>query len=256
MSNLIYQIIHLCTMDKGWGKWLWGGLGWALGGPIGGILGFALGAINEQQATTQGAGSGGQSVSTPGDFGSTLLILCAALMKADNKLLKSELEFVRQFFTRQFGEEYTKERMLLFREILKQDIQLEHVCLQIRQNLNYSSRLEMLHLLFGLAAADNDVNEDELTLLKRIAQFTGLSEEDFTSLKAMFVKDKNSFYKILEIDPGASDDEVKKSYRKMAMKFHPDKVHHLGPDFQNDAQEKFKKINTAYEEIKKQRGMI
>lgn len=240
-------------MNKGWGKWLWGGLGWALGGPIGGILGFALGAINEQQGTQISNSSANQS--KPGDFGSALLVLCAALMKADNKLLKSELDFVKQFFTRQFGAEYTRERMLLFREILKQDIQLEPVCLQIRQHLNYSSRLEMLHLLFGLAAADSEVNDDELTLLNRIAQLTGLSGEDFTSLKAMFVKDKNSFYKMLEIDPAVSDEEVKKAYRRMAMKFHPDKVHHLGPDFQKDAQEKFRKINSAYEEIKKQRGM-
>ena len=122
-------------------------------------------------------------------------------------------------------------------------------------DLYYSSRLEMLHLLFGLAAADNDVNNDEVILLKRIAELLGLSEEDFLSLKAMFVKDKNSFFKILDLEPSASDEEVKKAYRKMAMKFHPDKVHHLGPDFQKDAQEKFKKINTAYEEIKKIRGM-
>ena len=241
-------------MNTGWGKWLWGGLGWALGGPIGGIIGFALGSITEHPETQSGRRPTKQ-LSTPGDFGSALLVLCAALMKADNRLLKSELDFVKTFFTRQFGAEYTKERMLLFREILKQDIQLEPVCLQIRQHLNYSSRLEMLHLLFGLAAADNDVNDDEINLLKRIAELTGLSEEDFLSLKAMFVKDKNSFYKMLEIEPSASDEEVKKAYRKMAMKFHPDKVHHLGPDFQKDAQEKFKKINTAYEEIKKIRGI-
>ena len=241
-------------MNTGWGKWLWGGLGWALGGPIGGIIGFALGSITEQPETQSGR-SQTKQLSTPGDFGSALLVLCAALMKADNRLLKSELDFVKTFFTRQFGAEYTKERMLLFREILKQDIQLEPVCMQIRQHLNYSSRLEMQHLLFGLAAADNDVNDEEITLLKRIAELTGLSEEDSLSLKAMFVKDKNSLYKMLEIETSASDEEVKKAYRKMAMKFHPDKVHHLGPDFQKDAQEKFKKINTAYEEIKKIRGM-
>lgn len=243
-------------MAEKWSKWLWGGLGWALGGPIGGIIGFALGAITENQAVTvQGGSSSFGRLSTPGDFGTALLVLCAALMKADNKLLKSELDFVKQFFTRQFGAEYTRERMLLFREILKQDIQLEPVCMQIKQHLNYASRLEMMHLLFGLAAADNDVNDDEIILLKQIAAMTGLSEEDFISMKAMFVKDKDALYKILEIDPGIDNDEIKKAYRKMAMKYHPDKVHHLGPDFQKDAQEKFKKINAAYEEIKKQRGM-
>ena len=243
-------------MNNGWGKWLWGGLGWALGGPIGGILGFALGSLNENQADVlQGDDTSSRRLSTPGDFGTALLVLCAALMKADNKLLKSELEFVKQFFTRQFGAEYTRERMLLFREMLKQDISLEPVCLQIKQHLNYSSRLEMLHLLFGLAAADNEVTDDELELLNKISSLIGLSTEDFISLKAMFVKDKNAFYKMMEIETTATDEEVKKAYRKMAMKYHPDKVHHLGPEFQKDAQEKFRKINTAYEEIKKQRGM-
>ena len=244
-------------MNNGWGKWLWGGLGWALGGPIGGILGFALGSLNENQADVlQGDDTSSRRLSTPGDFGTALLVLCAALMKADNKLLKSELEFVKQFFTRQFGAEYTRERMLLFREMLKQDISLEPVCLQIKQHLNYSSRLEMLHLLFGLAVADNEVTDDELELLNKISSLIGLSTEDFISLKAMFVKDKNAFYKMMEIETTATDEEVKKAYRKMAMKYHPDKVHHLGPEFQKDAQEKFRKINTAYEEIKKQRGMI
>ena len=177
-------------------------------------------------------------------------------MKADNQLLKSELDYVKRFFTQQFGEESTKQRMLLFREILKQDIQLQPVCLQIRDHLDYSSRLEMMHLLFGLAAADGHVNEDELRLLKQIGDYTNISNADFTSMQAMFVKDKKAAYQILEIETTVSDEEVKKAYRKMAMKYHPDKVHHLGPEFQKDAQEKFRKINEAYETIKKERKMI
>lgn len=242
-------------MATGWGKWLWGGLGWAVGGPIGAIIGFALGSITVEQGTqTRSIGSGSRS--TPGDFGTSLLVLCAAMMKADNKLLKSELDYVKQFFTRQFGVESTQERMLLFREILKQDIQLQPVCFQIRDHLDYSSRLELMHLLFGLAAADGHVNDQELDLLKQIADYTRIQTNDFLSLQAMFVKDKKAAYQILEIDKSVTDDEVKKAYRKMAMKYHPDKVHHLGPEFQNDAQEKFKKINEAYETIKKERGIV
>ena len=71
----------------------------------------------------------------------------------------------------------------------------------------------------------------------------------------MFVKDGDAAYKILEIEKSTGDDEVKKAYRRMAMKYHPDKVHHLGPEYQKDAQEKFKKINEAYESVKKQRGI-
>ena len=128
--------------------------------------------------------------------------------------------------------------------------------LQIRQQLDYSSRLEMMHLLFGLANADSHVNEDELNLLKRIGDYINISNADFVSMQAMFVKNKKAAYQILEIEVSVNDEEVKKAYRKMAMKYHPDKVHHLGPEFQKDAQDKFRKINEAYETIKKERNII
>jgi DnaJ like chaperone protein len=239
-------------MANGWAKWLWGGLGWALGGPIGAIMGFALGAINEQQ---QAAPDISSRRTLPGDFGSALLILCAALMKADKQLMKSELEYVRQFFNRQFGPEYTRERMLLFREIIKQDIELQPVCMQIRQHVNYSSRLELIHLLFGLAGADKKIDVSETELLRQIAVYLDIKTADYESIKAMFVKDENALYKILEVTPSASDDELKRAFRSMALKYHPDKVHHLGPEFQKDAQEKFRKISEAYEELKKIRNI-
>jgi DnaJ like chaperone protein len=237
----------------GWSKWLWGGLGWALGGPLGGILGFALGAIGESEQPLQQGSA--YSKTLPGDFGSALLVLCGALMRADNKLLKSELDYVKRFFVSQFGEAYAKERMLLFREILKQDYDIQPVCIQIRQHLDYSSRLQLIHLLYGLAASDGDLHKEELSFIERVCRYMEISGADMNSMKAMFVKDANASYKILEIEPAASDDEVKKAYRRMAMKYHPDKVHHLGPQFQKDAQDKFKSINEAYEAIKKQRGI-
>jgi DnaJ like chaperone protein len=83
----------------------------------------------------------------------------------------------------------------------------------------------------------------------------GISEKDFESIKAMFFKDTKSAYKILEITPDASDEELKKAYRKMAIKYHPDKVSHLGEDVQKAAKEKFQQLNAAYEAIKKERGL-
>jgi DnaJ like chaperone protein len=234
-----------------WNKWIAGALGWAMGGPIGGILGFALGAISDEATQTYKPGS----AALPNDFSAALLVLCAAVMKADNRLMKTELEYVRKFFTQQFGAEHTKQRMLLLREILKQEIQLYEVCQQIRTHVDSSSKLQLLHLLFGVAAADGNVNKDEQGILQMIAAQIGVNERDYISLMSMFVKNGDAAYKILEIEKSASDDEVKKAYRRMAMKYHPDKVHHLGAEFQKDAQEKFKKINEAYEEIKKQRGM-
>ncbi|HKR03003.1 MAG TPA: TerB family tellurite resistance protein [Bacteroidia bacterium] len=236
-----------------WNKWLFGGLGWAVGGPIGAIIGFALGSLTENEQLKLKGGT--QRGTLPGDFGSALLILCGALMKADNQVKKSELEYVKTFFTRQFGAEYTRERMLLFRELLKQDYSVSEVCLQIKNNLDYSSRLELIHLLFGLARADGDLHAAEISFIEHISGLLEIKLPDFVSIKAMFVKDKLAAYKILEIDVTVSDEELKKAYRRMAVKYHPDKVHHLGPDFRKDAEEKFKKINEAYEIIKKERGI-
>ncbi len=233
-----------------WNKWIAGALGWAMGGPIGGIIGFALGAITDEATQTYKPSTN----ALPNDFSAALLVLCASVMKADNRLMKTELEYIRQFFTRQFGEEHTRQRMLLLKEILKQDIPVHEVCDQIRVHIDSSSRLQLLHLLFGIAAADGHVNKDELDLLKIISSRIGVSERDYISLQSMFVKDALSAYKILEIEKAATNDEVKKAYRRMAMKYHPDKVQHLGEEFLKDAKEKFEKINEAYEQIKKERG--
>jgi DnaJ like chaperone protein len=235
-----------------WNKWILGGLGWALGGPIGGIVGFSLGAISEDATKKYKPES---TATRPNDFSVALLVLCAAVMKADNRLLKSELDYIRDFFIKQFGRDIAGNRMLLLREILKQDIPLSEVCAQIRSNVDHSSRLQLLHILFGVAAADGSVNKEESDVISRIAILLGISDRDFISIRSMFVQDHDAPYKILEIEKSATDDEVKKAYRRMAMKYHPDKVHHLGVEYQKDAQEKFKKINEAYEDIKKKRGI-
>lgn len=236
-----------------WNKFIFGTLGWAFGGPIGGIIGFALGSLTEE---AEKPATGSASKYIPNDFSAALLVLCAAVMKADNRVMRSELEFVKNFFSRQFGETHMRERMLLFREILKQDIEIGQVCIQIRHNVDGPSRLQLLHLLFGLATSDGIISEQELAVIGQISHLVGISPRDFESLKAMFVPQVDSSYKILEIEKTATIDEIKKAYRKMAIRFHPDKVHHLGPEYQKDAQEKFKKINEAYDKIKRERNFV
>ena len=71
----------------------------------------------------------------------------------------------------------------------------------------------------------------------------------------MFVIDTKSFYQILEISSSATNDEVKKAFRKMAKKYHPDKVLHLGKELQESAEDKFVAVNKAYKDIKRERGM-
>jgi len=237
------------------GKWIGGGLGFALGGPMGAVLGFLVGSMVDS-TTVQQTYTTSARQSTPGDFGMSLLVLIAALMKADGKVMKSELDYVKRFFIQQFGEASAKEALIMLRDILKQNIPVRDVCVQISQNMDYSSRLQLLHLLFNIAVADGKVNASELDAIEKMAGYLGIASSDYMSIRNMFVPETDSSYKILEIEPSATDDEVKKAYRRMAMKYHPDKVGHLGEEFRKSADEKFKKVNEAYEKIKKERNMI
>lgn len=234
-------------------KWIAGGLGWAFLGPLGGILGFVLGSIFDEAKDQQK--TSGYNMTTTGGYAMSLLVLVAAVMKADEKVLRSELDYVKKYFIQNFGEDSAGEALKMLRDLLKQDIPVKNVCVQIRQNLDYSSRLQLIHFLFGIAAADGQVHAKEQELIEFICYHLGISDKDRDSIKSMFVEDTQSAYKILEIDPNASDQEVKKAYRKMANKYHPDKVSHLGEDFQKAANQKFQKVNEAYEKIKKERDL-
>jgi DnaJ like chaperone protein len=234
------------------GKWLGGGLGFVMGGPIGGLMGFLVGSVIDSQTS----GSNTTTVrTTQGDFGMSLLVLVAAVMKADGKVVKSELDYVKQFFVRQFGQESAKQALLMLKDILKQEIPIRDVSVQISRNMDYSSRLQLLHLLFNVSLADTKIDPSEIEIIERISGYLGVASADFLSIKNMFIPETDSSYIILEIDPSSSNDEVKKAYRRMAMKYHPDKVNHLGDEYRKTAEEKFKKVNEAYEKIKKERNM-
>jgi DnaJ like chaperone protein len=237
------------------GKWLGGGLGFVMGGPIGGLFGFLLGtAIDE--STEQYTSSASTPGTAQGDFVMSLLVLIAAVMKADGKVVKSELDYVKQFFVRQFGVEPAKQITLMLKDILQKEIPVNEVCQQIRNNMDYSSRLQLVHLLFNISIVDGVISYTELEVLEKISVHLGLSQNDYLSIKNMFVPEIDSAYKILEVERSASNDEIKKAYRTMARKYHPDKVSHLGEEFKKNAEEKFKMVNEAYEKLKRERNIV
>jgi DnaJ like chaperone protein len=236
-------------------RWIGGGVGFVAGGPLGALLGFLIGTVIDNtriETRTYASGSG----TTPGAFGMSLLVLVAAVMKADGKVVKAELDFVKQFFMRQFGHETAAEALQLLRDILKQEIPLRDVCIQIAANMDYASRLQLLHMLYGISASDGRYDSSEVRVVESIAGYLGISDADQKSIRNMFIPDTDSAYKILETQKSATDEELKKAYRKMAIKYHPDKVSHLGEDFRKDADEKFKKVNEAWEKIKKERNIV
>ena len=227
---------------------LWGSLGWAFGGPIGGILGVIFAGSNEKKYRQV-------KQSQSGDFMVSLLVLFAKVMKADGKLLKSELDYVKSFLKRNLSRTQAQVFIKMFQEILKQEYSTAEVCRQIQRSMDHPSRLELMHVLFGLSASDGEIHPEEVKVIYTISGYLNISNKDYESIKAIFIKDMDSSYKILEINSDASDSEVKKAYRKMAVKYHPDKVAHLGKEIQNTAEEKFKAVSDAYTEIKKQRNI-
>lgn len=230
------------------------GIGWWLGGPIGAVIGLIISRITSFDESQPVAS--GDNRQNPDGFIASLLVLMAAVMKADGKILKSELDYVKTNLVRMLGENRAKQAILALRDIVAQDIPVRDVAFQVRVNLDYSSRLELLHLLFNLGKADGHLSPEELRVILQIASDMGVSAADSESIQNMFVDNLDAAYKVLEIDASASDDEIKKAYRKMAVRYHPDKVIHLGPEFQKTATQKFQKVNEAYEKLRKNRGFV
>ncbi|MEA3287474.1 MAG: TerB family tellurite resistance protein [Candidatus Marinimicrobia bacterium] len=238
------------------GRMFGAGLGWAFAGPIGGLIGWWLGSQYEgAQSTSQTSTLRSSAQTRPGDFAIALLVLLAAVMKADGKVVKAELDYVKQFLIKSFGRDNAQEMLVLLRNLLEQDYFIYEVASQINNHMNTAEKLQLIHVLFGISQADGHVHASEIELIREIGQQLQLNTADMDAIMAIFVKETHSYYKILEILPSASDQELKKAYRFMAAKFHPDKVQHLGPDFQKMAEEKFKAINEAYQQIKAERGL-
>lgn len=240
----------------GFGKWIAGALGWAMFGPLGGILGYfftsrleklaeAASVYDEDQTWNQGQRN---------SFFMSLLVLSTAVIKADGKTTSEEISRLREFFARNFGSQAASEADEIVRELLQKDFNLYEVCGQIRSCMDYHQRLQLYHFLVSLGSCDG-LHQREVDVLETIASYIGLSKSDSDSIMAQFRPSNDSNYRILEIDPNATDDEVRRAYRKMAVKYHPDKVATLGEDVQKAAEEKFKAVSQAYEAICRERGI-
>ena len=232
-----------------------GSSGYPGGGyPGGGYPGGYPGGGSTYQRQTTG-GRGYTATEQRNSFMVSLLVLSSAVIKADGRIVQSELDHVRSFIRSNFGDAAVSDAMRILDELNRKEVNIYEVGAQIAANMNYSQRLQLFDYLTRLAVADGEFSKSEKDVLEAIGSAIRLNTSDISSVIAMFYKDADSAYEVLEISPNATDDEVKSAYRRMAMKNHPDKVATLGPEVQKAAAEKFRKIQEAYETIKKQRGM-
>jgi len=208
------------------------------------------------------------------DFGKYLMMLTSVVIKADGVTKKSELNFVKNFFVQQFGQEKASKYVFDLKTYLDQNISVSKVTDIINNNVNQSSKVQMLHYLIGIAVADGEMSNSEQRTLQIIAQSLRISQQTFQSILAMFNFSKqgggynqrtqttsqsgislDKAYQILGITKTATESEIKKAYRKLAIKYHPDKVAQLGEEFQKGAKEKFQKVQDSYEMIKDSKGI-
>ena len=233
------------------------------------FVGFFIGSLIDRTTSKSGASnsSGGRKggfqdafeyyrqQSSRFDIQTMLMALSASVMKADGKVLKIELDFVKRFFTSQFGNRFTSEHLQILKNFLDSDkIPLQEICADIRTRMPSEVRVQLIHYLFSIAKADGDVAPAEMNIIQKIATMLGVSAVEFESVKNMFYRNVDSDYKILGVESSVTDEEIKKAYRKMAISFHPDKVATMGEEYQKGAKEKFQQIQDAYEAIKKRRG--
>ena len=238
-------------------KWIAAFLGYLLFRIPGALIGFLIGSFAEQLQGGSGMlGDMGKRRVSPADFELHLLSLCSIVIKADGKVSQRELDYVRQYFIQTYGKEKANAIFRTFNEVInKRQISAQRICAFLTPRTRYEVRMQLLHFLFGIARADGAVGTAEVNKIKEIAGYLRVAMRDFESIKAMFIREADNAYKILEIPKSATDDEVKKAYRRMAKRYHPDKVVTEDEAIRKGAEEKFKEVQKAYEHIQKERGL-
>ena len=244
---------------------LFGFIGMCIGGFPGALIGLVIGTIvsfvfsyNKTSPNDYQQYSDSITISAE-ELKYSILVLLSCVMKADGVVKKSEVNAVKPFLIELFGSEHEALNALqTLKNLLESSVSIESVTPQLRRNVPYEVRLELVHVLINIAIADGAITDPEERMLYQIASYLSISENDYISLKALYQQnqDPNWAYTALGIGPDATDEEVKKAYRNMAMKYHPDKVASAGEEIKQQATEKFRAINEAYEHIKAIRGIV
>ena len=176
---------------------------------------------------------------------------------ANNKIKKEELDCVRLFFIQSFGKAKSDIYFKVFNEIKQKKFpSLRSICLEVNQNVNHKSRLQIIHFLFSLAHSDGNADKNELDIIQKIAKYFWINQNDFKSIEAMFFNKNNldNAYSILGVTKNATNDEIKTAYRRIIKKYHPDKLINVGEDVVKMAKDKFQSVQDAYEKLRLKRG--
>ncbi|MFK7797478.1 MAG: TerB family tellurite resistance protein [Aureispira sp.] len=242
------------------GKIIGAFLGGMIGGVVGAIIGLVVGTLLDKihqdggQLWLNRSAPNSIADTDPNDFIIGAILLAGVVVKSDGDVDDLELSYVRSFLVEQFGMPQMDTYWRILEESIDKEFDLKSTTQEIRKTTSYETRLQLVYFLFGIANADYNIDESEIATIKVISLHLGVDRNEYESIKAMFYKEMNAYYTILEIPPSSSDRAVKAAYRAMAKKYHPDKLEHLGDGVKQAAQDKFMKVQQAYENIKNERG--
>lgn len=179
----------------------------------------------------------------------SIFVLAAAVIRCDKNYTSGTEEYIAQFIQKQFGGHATIQRLKPVAEHVEMGSEpfVKISCKELKMLTTYDSRLSIVNFLLGVAAADDYINPKEARTINRIATYLGISDKDFKHIKSLF-SSKHNPYLVLGLDEeGATLEMVKKAYRKMTLKYHPDK---RGEDMtEEEANIKFREVQRAFELI-------
>ena len=239
----------------------WGAaiIGYSLFRFPGAILGFLVGSfferVNPKNSSARTIFTQTKRGVSLAEFELNLLSLASIVIKADGIVNQKELDFVRKYFVQVYGKEHANVIFKVFNdEVKKKQLSAQKISSFLRSKMRYESRLQILHFLFSIANADGHVSEPEVKEINLIAGYLAINLRDFKSIKAMFFNKPDRAYRILEVEKTASPAEIKKAYRTMVKKYHPDKLQHMDEVYRKGAEQKFRKVQEAYEQLQKEIG--
>ncbi|NNF48026.1 MAG: DnaJ domain-containing protein, partial [Desulfofustis sp.] len=193
-----------------------------------------------------------------------LVHILVKIAQLDDHVSRDEVQTIQRFFQQNLR--YNQTQMAWVKNVIKEATSstetLESLLQEFRSTFAYEPRLILLELIYQIVYLKDPVPENELQKARQIATFLEISAYDQRTIEAKYqyhrqrataTSEENAgrYYATLGLDPGTDMETIKKAYRQLSMKYHPDKVAHLGVEFKGIAEEKMKEINAAYDYFKK-----
>jgi DnaJ like chaperone protein len=250
------------------GKMIGGTIGFALGGPIGAVAGAAFGHTfvdKKEQAYLSSRPGARETLSSNEQaqliFFTAAFSMLAKICKADGRVTEKEINAVNLFMTRDLQLDFNSQQTAknIFRQAINSDESFDAFAMQFYTVFRAQPNIIelMIDVLLRISSADGTISPEEELLLLSATRIFHYSNSDYERLKSRYVKATNKFYAVLKCDENASNEKIKKQYRKLVNEYHPDKIESKGlpEEFIKFANDKFKEIQEAYENIKKERGI-